>query len=120
MRKQLEIGGVGVTFESNALTPRLYKLETGRDFFSDLFRIFEGLVGIDGADQKALMRGMQSFDADTLTMLCYVMAKTADKVDGVKTPPYDEWLLEHRDFNIFSHGMELIPFAVQTIETKKK
>lgn len=120
MRKQFEINGVGVNFESNALTPRLYKKETGRDFFGDIFKTIDVAVGLDPKNPKKMLKAFASFDSEALTDICYVMAMTANKVDGEKTPTIEEWLIQYKDFNIFDEGIQLLEAAGQEIQPKKK
>lgn len=114
MRKILNIGGNDVAFESNAVTPILYKQEFGKNYFGEMMKLSK-LEQTLKNPQTATDAELEALDLDVLSRLAWACAKTADK----NTKSYIDWLYENPEFNIMDHGMEITSLIMRNFETKK-
>lgn len=114
MRKTLKINDKEITFENNALTPFYYKSEFKSDFFGDIISMGD-LSGID--TEKLSAKDLKGLDFNIFTQMAWACAKTADEDN---TGDFFSWLRENKDFNVFTHGVEIMTFITESMDTKKK
>lgn len=116
MRKILNIGGNDVAFESNAVTPILYKAEFGRDYMAEMLKL-STVVDILENPKKATAEDFDKLDFDVFSRLAWAMAKTADREN---TKGYMDWLFEHKDFNVMEHANVIAELVQSNFVIKKK
>lgn len=114
MTKTLRIGKEDVSFECNALTPMIYQKEFNRDMYAELTRIGtnfkDGKINFEDPD------ALENLNFNTFTNMAWACAKSADE----QVPPLMDWLREHKEYNVFTHGMEIINLITDSMDTKKK
>ena len=116
MRRILNIGGNDVAFESNAVTPILYKAEFGRDYLAEMLKLSTA-VDILEDPKKASPEDFDKLDFDVFSRLAWAMAKTAER-DNTKS--YLEWLTEHKNFNVMEHAGVIADLVQSNFNVKKK
>lgn len=119
MKKILTIGGRDIVFESNGVTPLLYKQAFKKDFFADLMKagtvmqsFSSNLDNLSSNDLKSL----DSFDSEVIYRLIWACARTADK----EIKPMLEWVEENPEISFVEDGGEVISLVVESMESKKK
>lgn len=109
MKKIVDIGDKQVVFENCAITPLLYKREFGTDYYGDLFKMNDAFDG-------ETIKSFEGIDFNVFSQMAYACAKTADEKIGT----FEDWLRANPDFNLFTHGMEIMSLLTDSIDTKKK
>ena len=115
MEKTLTIDGKQVRFKSTAATPLRYKAQFGRDFFTDLLKMYpltKVKLNTDNLDYEAL----KLIDFEMFYNIIWVLAKTADK----SIPEPLEWLDGFSEFPITEILPELQELIAASFQGKKK
>lgn len=114
MEKTIIIDGRQVTFKSSGALPKRYKMQFGRDYFSDMLAMksmSEEIVDGNGE--------MQSVNFDLFYDIAWTLAKTADN----SIPDPVSWLDEFDVFpiaDILPQIQELITVSISSNNAKKK
>lgn len=114
MEKTIEIDGRQVTFKSSGALPKRYKMQFGRDYFSDMLSMKNLSDG--AADEEVDLQGV---DFDMFYDLAWTLAKTADS----SIPDPVAWLDEFEVFpiaEILPQIQELITASISSNNVKKK
>ena len=115
MKKTLQIGEKKITFESNALTPIVYEEEFNQDLFGTLVKLGEAFEGKDVSVDN--ISSFKNINFNDFTRMAYACAKSFDEDN---TPPFRQWLVENKDYNVFTHGMEIMNLLTDSMNTQKK
>lgn len=111
MEKVIQIDDRDVKFTANAATPRIYRMQFGRDLLVDV----QGIINEAGKGESLTPESLTNFEN-----FAYIMAKQADPaVPG--TP--DEWLEGFGIFSIYNILPELVKLwadSTNTTSSKKK
>jgi len=122
MEKTIEIDGKQVRFKSTAATPLRYKTQFGKDFFSDLFKLYplakitEKEHKSEEEKEKAFAEAFQQIDFEMFYNILWAMAKTADK----SIPEPIEWLDQFEVFPLMDIFPEVQDMLIKSLESKKK
>lgn len=114
MEKTITIDGKQVAFKSSGALPKRYKMQFGRDYFSDMLSmktVSEGIIEGEG--------DLLGVDFDIFFDLAWVLAKTADNT----IPDPLSWLDEFEVFpiaEILPQIQELITASISSNTAKKK
>lgn len=114
MEKTIEIDGKQVRFKSTAATPLRYKMQFGKDFFSEIYKL-EGMQKVLKS-KKSDAEKLASVDFELFYNIAWVLAKTAD--NNIAEPL--TWL---DGFNVFPIGdifPQLNELIVASMQGKKK
>lgn len=115
--KIIEIDGRGVAFSASAAIPRIYRARFGRDLFTDLSALMEGVDENSAEESRLPFKSLVVFED-----IAYTMAKHADPKGVPETP--DEWLDEFEIFSIYSILPQIVEMwkgnTATTAESKKK
>lgn len=103
-------------FESNAITPLLYKQAFKHDYFSDLMKIAKAMENFDGDLSSISFDDIEHIDFTILDNLAWVCARTADK----EVKPLFQWLEENPEFDVMEHGSEIMSLVYDSMNSKKK
>lgn len=123
MVKIVQIDGKNVPFEKNGGTMRRYKMQTGREFYSDVSAFLgildadeNGKIVKDISEVKAL-KIMTTAEFDYMYDVLHIMARSADK-----NVPADqlEWLESFEDFPVIQIFMELLPMLLEEMKVSRK
>lgn len=114
MEKTIEIDGKQVHFKSTAATPLRYKMQFGKDFFAEIYK----LEGMQKAlkSKKSDSEKLATIDFELFYNIAWVLAKTADnKISEPLT-----WLDSFEVFPIGEIFPELNELIVSSMQSKKK
>lgn len=115
--KIIEIDGRGVAFSASAAIPRIYRARFGRDLFTDLSALMEGVDENSAKESRLPLASLVVFED-----IAYTMAKHADPKGVPETP--DEWLDEFAIFSIYGILPQIVEMwkgnTATTAESKKK
>ena len=119
MEKTIEIDGKKVKLKSTAGTPKRYKAQFRKDYFSELLKLSKLMANTDG-DTFDLAEidysELDYLDFEVFYNFIWVLAKTADKNIG---DPLD-WLDEFDSMPLAEIFPEIIDLLESSISTKKK
>lgn len=108
MEKIIKISGREVGFRASALTPKLYRIETGRDLLLDLARMSDAIKNGSGS-------------IGTLSILddfAYILARSYAKTHGLEIEAtVDEWLDQFELADIYEIYPELVQLWAQDAQT---
>ena len=119
MEKTIEIDGKKVKLKSTAGTPKRYKAQFRKDYFSELLKLSKLMAGNDGEEfdlAKIDYSELDYLDFEVFYNFIWVLAKTADKNIG---DPLD-WLDEFDSMPLAEIFPEIIDLLESSISTKKK
>ena len=119
MEKTIEIDGKKVKLKSTAGTPKRYKAQFRKDYFSELLKLSKLMTNTDGEEfdlAKIDYSELDYLDFEVFYNFIWVLAKTADKNIG---DPLD-WLDEFDSMPIAEIFPEIIDLLESSISTKKK
>lgn len=119
MEKTIEIDGKKVKLKSTAGTPKRYKAQFRKDYFSELLKLSKLMTGNDGEEfdlAKIDYSELDYLDFEVFYNFIWVLAKTADKNIG---DPLD-WLDEFDSMPLAEIFPEIIDLLESSISTKKK
>ena len=119
MEKTIEIDGQKVRLKSTAGTPKRYKAQFRKDYFSDLLKLSKLMTNTDGDTfdlAKIDYSELDYLDFEVFYNFIWVLAKTADKNIG---DPLD-WLDEFDSMPLAEIFPEIIDLLESSISTKKK
>ena len=108
MEKIITINGQDIPLKSTGATPLRYKMQFGKDFFSELAKL-EKL-------NKKGSKSLESVDFELFYNLTWIFAKTANK----DLPPLMEWLDTFESFPINEIMGDVMELVTSCISTKKK
>lgn len=111
MEKVIDIDGKQVTFKSTGAVPMRYKMQFGRDFFTDILSL-EGAVKNDAQSVEAIRK----INFDVFYDIAWTLAKTADK----SIPEPLTWLDSFESFPIIEILPQIQDLLFASIATKKK
>lgn len=114
MRKTLNIGGSEIVFESNLLTPFLYKQEFKCDYMKDLLKIMN--VMEFGDLEKLDLEKLDYLDTTPIIQFAYACAKTANR----DIEPFMDWIENHLEFDLLEDGMKVLELVGASMDSKKK
>ena len=109
MEKTIEIDGKQVTFKSTGAVPKRYKMQFGRDFFSDLLSMNIG------NKKKLSVEDMRSIDFDVFYDISWTLVKTADNT----IPEPLTWLDSFESFPIIEILPQIQDLLIASIQSKK-
>lgn len=114
MEKTIVIDGKEVKFKSNGSTARRYKMQFGRDFISDIFKLAP-LAKLD--PENITQEAIEALDIEIFEDFAWALAKTADK----DLPDPLMWLDGFEEFPIFDILPDIQDMLITNItQTKKK
>lgn len=119
MEKTIEIDGKKVKLKSTAGTPKRYKAQFRKDYFSELLKLSKLMAGNDGEEfdlAKIDYSELDYLDFEVFYNFIWVLAKTADKNIG---DPLN-WLDEFDSMPLAEIFPEIIDLLESSISTKKK
>ena len=119
MEKTIEIDGRKVKLKSTAGTPKRYKAQFRKDYFSELLKLSKLMAGNEGEEfdlAKIDYSELDYLDFEVFYNFIWVLAKTADKNIG---DPLD-WLDEFDSMPLAEIFPEIIDLLESSISTKKK
>ncbi len=119
MEKTIEIDGKKVKLKSTAGTPKRYKAQFRKDYFSELLKLSKLMAGNDGEEfdlAKIDYSELDYLDFEVFYNFIWVLAKTANKEIG---DPLD-WLDEFDSMPLAEIFPEIIDLLESSISTKKK
>ena len=119
MEKTIEIDGKKVKLKSTAGTPKRYKAQFRKDYFSELLKLSKLMASNTGEEfdlAKIDYSELDYLDFEVFYNFIWVLAKTADKNIG---DPLD-WLDEFDSMPLAEIFPEIIDLLESSISTKKK
>lgn len=116
MKKIIEIGGRDIVFESNGVTPLLYKQAFKSDYFKDLMKTAKVMSKFNGDFDSINFDELEHFDTEILYRIIWACARTANK----EIKPMLEWVEDNSEISITDHGMEIVNLVVESMYSKKK
>ena len=119
MEKTIEIDGKKVKLKSTAGTPKRYKAQFRKDYFSELLKLSKLMAGNEGEEfdlAKIDYSELDYLDFEVFYNFIWVLAKTANKEIG---DPID-WLDEFDSMPLAEIFPEIIDLLESSISTKKK
>ena len=119
VEKTIEIDGQKVRLKSTAGTPKRYKAQFRKDYFSELLKLSKLMTNTDGEEfdlAKIDYSELDYLDFEVFYNFIWVLAKTADKNIG---DPLD-WLDEFDSMPLAEIFPEIIDLLESSISTKKK
>ena len=119
MEKTIEIDGKKVKLKSTAGTPKRYKAQFRKDYFSELLKLSKLMANTDGEEfdlAKIDYSELDYLDFEVFYNFIWVLAKTANKEIG---DPLD-WLDEFDSMPLAEIFPEIIDLLESSISTKKK
>lgn len=119
MKKILTIGGRDIVFESNGVTPLLYKQAFKKDFFADLVKAGTVMQAFqDNMDNLSIenLDSLDKFDTEVIYRLLWACARTADK----EIKPMFDWVVENPEISFVDDAAEIINLVVESMASKKK
>ena len=119
MEKTIEIDGKKVKLKSTAGTPKRYKAQFRKDYFSELLKLSKLMAGNDGEEfdlAKIDYSELDYLDFEVFYNFIWVLAKTANKEIG---DPLD-WLDEFDSMPLAEIFPEIIDLLESSISSKKK
>lgn len=119
MEKTIEIDGKKVKLKSTAGTPKRYKAQFRKDYFSELLKLSKLMTNTDGEEfdlAKIDYSELDYLDFEVFYNFIWVLAKTANKEIG---DPID-WLDEFDSMPLAEIFPEIIDLLESSISTKKK
>ena len=119
MEKTIEIDGKKVKLKSTAGTPKRYKAQFRKDYFSELLKLSKLMAGNEGEEfdlSKIDYSELDYLDFEVFYNFIWVLAKTANKEIG---DPID-WLDEFDSMPLAEIFPEIIDLLESSISTKKK
>ena len=119
MEKTIEIDGKKVKLKSTAGTPKRYKAQFRKDYFSELLKLSKLMANTDGEEfdlAKIDYSELDYLDFEVFYNFIWVLAKTANKEIG---DPID-WLDEFDSMPLAEIVPEIIDLLESSISTKKK
>ena len=119
MEKTIEIDGKKVKLKSTAGTPKRYKAQFRKDYFSELLKLSKLMTNTDGEEfdlAKIDYSELDYLDFEVFYNFIWVLAKTANKEIG---DPLD-WLDEFDSMPLAEIFPEIIDLLESSISTKKK
>ena len=112
MNKVIEIDGKSVGLCANALTPRIYRHNVGRDIVRDLQKLQTAATSDDGSFSVS--------DLEIFEDVAFIMAR---QYDGSIPDNVDEWLEQFEMFSIYQVLPEILELwgtnLVTDVESKK-
>lgn len=108
MEKIIKISGRDVGFRASALTPKLYRIATGRDLLLDLAQMSD-----------AIKKGTGGVGAlSVLDDFAYILARSYAKTHGLDIEPtVDEWLDQFDLVDIYEIYPELVQLWAEEAKT---
>ena len=119
MEKTIEIDGKKVKLKSTAGTPKRYKAQFRKDYFSELLKLSKLMANTDGDTfdlAKIDYSELDYLDFEVFYNFIWVLAKTANKEIG---DPID-WLDEFDSMPLAEIFPEIIDLLENSISSKKK
>lgn len=119
MEKTIEIDGKKVKLKSTAGTPKRYKAQFRKDYFSELLKLSKLMAGNEGEEfdlAKIDYSELDYLDFEVFYNFIWVLAKTANKEIG---DPID-WLDEFDSMPLAEIFPEIIDLLESSISSKKK
>ena len=119
MEKTIEIDGKKVKLKSTAGTPKRYKAQFRKDYFSELLKLSKLMTNADGEEfdlAKIDYSELDYLDFEVFYNFIWVLAKTANKEIG---DPID-WLDEFDSMPLAEIFPEIIDLLESSISSKKK
>lgn len=119
MEKTVEIDGQKVRLKSTAGTPKRYKAQFRKDYFSELLKLSKLMSGVDSETfdlSKIDYSELDYLDFEVFYNFIWVLAKTADKT--ISEP--QDWLDEFETMPISEIFPEIIDLLESSISSKKK
>ena len=119
MEKAVEIDGKKVRLKSTAGTPKRYKAQFRKDYFSELLKLSKLMSGVDSETfdlSKIDYSELDYLDFEVFYNFIWVLAKTADKT----IPEPLDWLDEFETMPIAEIFPEIIDLLESSISSKKK
>lgn len=119
MEKTVEIDGQKVRLKSTAGTPKRYKAQFRKDYFSELLKLSKLMAGVDGETfdlSKIDYSELDYLDFEVFYNFIWVLAKTANK----DIPEPLDWLDEFETMPIAEIFPEIIDLLESSISSKKK
>ena len=119
MEKTIEIDGRKVKLKSTAGTPKRYKAQFRKDYFSELLKLSKLMANTDGDTfdlAKIDYSELDYLDFEVFYNFIWVLAKTANKEIG---DPID-WLDEFDSMPLAEIFPEIIDLLENSISSKKK
>ena len=119
MEKTIEIDGKKVKLKSTAGTPKRYKAQFRKDYFSELLKLSKLMTNTDGEEfdlAKIDYSELDYLDFEVFYNFIWVLAKTANKEIG---DPID-WLDEFDSMPLAEIFPEIIDLLESSISSKKK
>ena len=119
MEKTVEIDGKKVRLKSTAGTPKRYKAQFRKDYFSELLKLSKLMGGVDSETfdlSKIDYSELDYLDFEVFYNFIWVLAKTADKT----IPEPLDWLDEFETMPIAEIFPEIIDLLESSISSKKK
>lgn len=126
MEKTIEINGVEVRMRANALIPRLYRFEFGRDVIQDIKALETRMkkaatLKEDATEEEKKEAQFSALDLTIFENIAWLFARQADP-EGVPDSP-DEWLEQFEMFGIYQvlpQILELWAMSQKTTAQPKK
>ncbi|MCH4169485.1 MAG: hypothetical protein LKF42_09530 [Streptococcaceae bacterium] len=119
MEKTINIDGQKVRLKSTAGTPKRYKAQFRKDYFSELLKLSKLMTNVDGDTfdlSKIDYSELDYLDFEVFYNFIWVLAKTANKEIGDP----QEWLDEFDAMPIAEVFPEIIDLLESSITSKKK
>jgi hypothetical protein len=119
MEKTVEIDGQKVRLKSTAGTPKRYKAQFRKDYFSELLKLSKLMTGVDSETfdlSKIDYSELDYLDFEVFYNFIWVLAKTANK----DIPEPLDWLDEFETMPIAEIFPEIIDLLESSISSKKK
>ncbi|ENQ3080988.1 hypothetical protein ACEOWG_004320 [Bacillus cereus] len=113
MEKTIVVDGKQVRLKSTGGTPKRYKAQFGKDYFSDLMKLYP-LIKLDLNDLDNM--DFSLLDMDVFYNFTYVLAKTADPT----IPDPITWLDTFDEFPIYEIIPEIQDMLMASMQSKKK
>lgn len=124
MKITKKINQKNVEFEFNALTPRIHKQQFGSDLISGMINLIESINDSNELNEESLkninLSNLSNIDFAFLEDIAYSCAKTANEMNGEKTPTPNEWFKENYEFSSLTDGLDILQLVTNSINTKKK
>ena len=110
IKKEIEICGQKVSFESSAAVPRLYRAKFKRDIFKDLAKLEKSYNGKNAENENFRIDDLEIFEN-----VAYIMAYHAD---NTIPESIEEWLDRFDMFSIYEVLPEILELWGENLKTE--
>jgi hypothetical protein len=115
MEKTITISGTKVRFKTNGAIPLRYKVQFGKDYFKEIFKMLP-IAQMNKKEDELQPEDLEHIDFEVFYNMAWIMAKTADPT----IPEPLEWLGQFDEFPIAEIFPDLQELMMATLQSTKK